>query len=78
MKKEDEDYIIEFLSNNIPALYLGAGFSYGAKKDNGEQICLGNEFKMRMIEHFFNANADLKKELEYKRLEEVCETREAT
>jgi hypothetical protein len=74
MKKEDESFLIEFLSNNIPALYLGAGFSNGAKRDSGEQIYLGEKFKEAMVERFFGSNKELKKELERKDLEDVCET----
>jgi hypothetical protein len=73
MKKEYEDYLFEFFNNNMPDLYLGAGFSFGAKRKDGTSIPLGQDFKKEMINHFFHDDADLREELKIKRLEEVCE-----
>jgi hypothetical protein len=58
-----ENKLINFFFNNIPDLYLGAGFSFGAKREDGTEIPLGEKTKTILIDKFFSSDNDLKNEL---------------
>jgi hypothetical protein len=68
-----ENKLVNFFFNNIPDLYLGAGFSFGAKQEDGTEIPLGNDIKTALINKFFPLDNDLQHELKKRKFSEVCE-----
>ncbi|MBL7777644.1 MAG: SIR2 family protein [Chitinophagales bacterium] len=49
--------------NEIPILFTGAGFSYGATLNNGDPIPLGNKLKEVIIDDFIKATGKMREDL---------------
>jgi hypothetical protein len=50
LKKDDEKYLIRLLGRNQVVLFLGAGFSLGAKNKTGEPFPTGNTLSAKLWE----------------------------
>lgn len=71
----DEEYLKNILHKQNPILFLGAGFSYGAKIQSGPPIPLGDEFKNILITNLLKVDEQDKeyKELNSQNLANLCE-----
>ncbi len=55
---EHEDILIDLLRNSDPVLFLGAGFSYGCKR-NTETIPTGEDLRKQLVKDFIKPPPDL-------------------
>lgn len=73
MTEKEEKQIMNILENDNPYIYLGAGFSYGAQRDNGEKIPLGEGVKKKVLEQIKLLNNATYEEEKDNKLQSVCE-----
>ena len=77
MTNEEKKQVKEFLLQDTPILFLGAGFSRFSTKKTGERLPIGDELRQSLFEHFIEGNSDLtpkdKKEIGEYTLRQLCE-----
>ena len=52
------DQLLKSLENNSPVLFLGAGFSLGARGKNGRRLMLGGDLAKELYQHIIWANKE--------------------
>lgn len=70
---DDKEYVKDILVNDDPFLYLGAGFSYGAKNKDGKTIPCADELKTIVLAEINQRDPKSYKEFENKSLPDVCQ-----
>ena len=73
MTESDKKIIKDILENQNPYLYLGAGFSKGAKNKAGKEIPLGEVLKDILLECISNDDPTLANEVKNKDLPTICQ-----
>lgn len=73
LKIDDKEYVKHILANDDPFLYLGAGFSCGAKNKEGKTIPCADELKTIVLAEINQRDKELHKEVERKSLPDVCQ-----
>lgn len=71
MTEEEKKEIQKLLENSEPCLYLGAGFSYGAKRGD-ENIPLGKDLQKKILSEIKKLDYELESEIHNSDLKSIC------